>query len=185
MNATLESGTVAHTLPNGNEKTYRIVDGTYYDARTPDKVIAVLESARKSGTAIRVHYGTTESHLPSHRHPIGQDWHDEYDVTGTVSRSLGPHKIPLIVSPTGDGIGGMGILDHCIVRIRVAGKGSHDLYRHPSYRQGVPSVRSCQVTEHKRTFTAEVLIDGTPHARFKDAKAANRWIAKMGFKTAS
>lgn len=170
--------TVTHTLSNGNIKTYQVVNGTYYDARTPAEVVRVLEAARQNGTRIRIHYGTTDASTPGDK-PVGTDWHDEYDVTGTVSRSMGPIKIPLLIGRNQDG--GPGLLDHCIVRIRTA---TRDLYRHPAYRQGTPTVEPCDLTVRNKTYRAVVKIDGHEHARFETADKAKRWIKKMGFATA-
>lgn len=101
-----------------------IVNGTTYHSNTPRKVIGILERARANGDRIRVHYGDTGT---------GQDWGDVYDVTGTIGRSTGPIKIPLMIANSRS-TGGPGILDHCIVRIRWANRAQGgDLYRHPTY----------------------------------------------------
>lgn len=105
-------------------KEYAKVNGTSYDPRTPHEVAVVLETARARGFRIRVHYGDTET---------GRDWMDRYHVTGRVGRSCGPVKIPVLVHNKSS-MGGPGILDHCIVRIRHANrKDGGDLYRHPDY----------------------------------------------------
>jgi hypothetical protein len=90
-----------------------IVDGTHYSDDTPRAVIDVLERARRAGQRIRVHYGTTEGSL-AHRNggTIGEDWDDVFDVTGTVSRSIGPKRVPLIAARR-DSIGGSAISDSC------------------------------------------------------------------------
>jgi len=102
-----------------NETEYQIVNGTYYDRRTPQEVVKVLEYVREKGLSIRLHYGDTET---------GRDWKEIYDVEGKVSRSLGPVKVPLLVKPRA--IGGPAILDHCIVKITSK---KEVLYQHPTY----------------------------------------------------
>lgn len=98
-------------------------NGTSYASTTPDEVVRILEQSRLHGTRIRIHYGDVET---------GRDWMDENDVRGTVGRSTGPIKIPLMIA-TSRSSGGGGILDHCIVRIRPSTGAGPDLYRHPGY----------------------------------------------------
>lgn len=108
----------------------QIVNGTYYNAETSQEVIDVLERCRANGTRIRVHYGDAKT---------GQDWGDLWNVTGKVSRSMGPHKIPILVA-NARSMGGGGMLDACIVRIRHANrKDGGDLYRHPKYQPPNPT----------------------------------------------
>jgi len=70
----------------------KVINGTTYDERTSDEVIGVLERVRQENRRIRVHYGYTFG--PA----TGRDWHDEFDVTGTVCRSCGPVKIPVLLA---------------------------------------------------------------------------------------
>ena len=101
-----------------------VVNGTSYHASTPQAVIDVLERARLHHTRIRIHYGDTET---------GRDWMDVYDVEGTLGRSMGPTKVPLLLT-SARSMGGAALLDHCIIRIRYANrKQGGDLYRHPLY----------------------------------------------------
>lgn len=102
---------------------YVVVNGTSYPDVTPWAVIDVLEAARASGQRIRVHYGDSNT---------GQDWGDIHDVRGTVGRSMGPVKVPLLIANSRS-MGGGAILTGAIVRIRTTRKPRRDLYRHPSY----------------------------------------------------
>lgn len=88
---------------------YKVVGGTYYDMLTPMEVIQRLELARKACERVRVFYGDVST---------GLSWLDEYDTIGTISRLMGPQKIPILVK-TGRSLGGGAILDHCIIRIDV------------------------------------------------------------------
>jgi len=99
-------------------------NGTFYSANTHPEVRRILERVRQDGTRIRLHYGDTKT---------GKDWQDRYDVAGTVGRSMGPVKIPILLHNC-NSIGGGGILDDCIVRIRYANrKQGGDMYRHSQY----------------------------------------------------
>jgi hypothetical protein len=102
-----------------------IVNGTHYADDTLQDVIDVLERARAAQWRIRIHYGNTFT---------GQDWNEDYDVTGRVGRSMGPVKVPILLYRKGS-MCGSPMLDHCIVRIRRANKqhGKDDLYCHPRY----------------------------------------------------
>ena len=60
---------------------YRIVNGTSYDARTPDEVVRVLEQARLNHTRLHISLGDTIT---------GRNWLEENDVYGDIGRSTGP-----------------------------------------------------------------------------------------------
>jgi len=147
-------------------ETKQVVNGTSYGEKTPPEVIRILEDSRHTGRRLRLHYGDPET---------GRDWLDEWGMTGKISRSMGPEKIPIIISSS-RAVGGGGILDSCVVRVRAAAGGA-ELYRHPLY--------------HQATFTTaenpafpdvpfEILADGKPHARFATAEKRAKWLRKMG-----
>jgi hypothetical protein len=144
---------------------HRIINGTYYHEDTPTAVIDVLERARRNGTRIRLSYGDTET---------GQDWLEEWDVEGTISRSMGPVKVPILL-PRQTSSGGPALLEHCILKIRQTGKGGRVLYRHPQHRLPTFTIHPSSLPGYQ----AEVLADGQIHARFRTTVQANRWIATM------
>lgn len=101
----------------------KVVDGTTYSSLTDDKVIKVLEMARKAGIRLKIEYGDAVK---------GTRWLDI--LVGYIGRSVGPTKIPIILHNTLS-MGGMGILDHCIVRISHSNKkNGGDMYKHPRYK---------------------------------------------------
>lgn len=103
---------------------YKELNGTSYHAETPDSLCQLLERLRQSKTRVRFHWGDPKS---------GKDWGDEFDVAGRIGRSTGRVKIPILVHNKRS-LGGTGILDHRIVRIRHANKkDGGDIYRHPDY----------------------------------------------------
>jgi len=109
---------------NDLEGEYKIVNGTYFNIETDDKVVKVLESARKNGTRVRLVLGNKDT---------GESWNEEYDVSGTIGRSMGPHKVPLLIHSSRS-IGGPSVLDNCIIGIRHSNrKNGGWLYRHPKY----------------------------------------------------
>lgn len=99
-------------------KEYKIVNGTSYDIRTPDIVVAILERSRREKLRLIITYGDTET---------GKVWADwGIPFRGHIGRSIGEYKIPLIIK-TSRSLGGEAILDYCIVKI-VESKGGRVLY---------------------------------------------------------
>ncbi len=101
-------------------------DETTYHAETPPKMRALLERIRREGWRVRFHWGDTET---------GRDWMDCYHVTGTLGRSMGPQKVPILIHNRRS-LGGPALLDHCIVKIRFSNKqDGGTLYVHPAYHR--------------------------------------------------
>ena len=108
-------------LSNGNIQYFRVVDGMAFEvalllndgtlkeySRTvDDKFISVLLRAYKYKFRIRIWYGDTET---------GRAWNEEYDVMGTVGRTTGNIKIPILVYSK-KSWGGSALLMGNIIRI--------------------------------------------------------------------
>jgi hypothetical protein len=134
-------------------------------------VIKILEEARESGRVLRIHYGDRAT---------GKDWLDEYDVEGTVGRSMGPVKIPLLICP-GE-CGGPGMLDDAIVKIR---SGDRTIYQHRKYHPGQIIMRPIRKRDLKKfpalkDYAAAIDVDGGNHANFRTINDAVQWIGKLG-----
>jgi hypothetical protein len=86
---------------------YNIVNGTAYHVDTPKEVVKALENARIGEYRIRIFYGDKKN---------GRGWNDEQNSIGTVGRSNGKYKIPLLIHSKRSS-GGGAILDNCIIRI--------------------------------------------------------------------
>lgn len=156
-------------------KTYKIVNGTSYDIRTPDEVIRVLENARQNRTRLHISLGHTDGPKD------GLDWLEEFESHGYIGRSMGPIKVPLLVANRRS-LGGGALLDHCIVRIRQSA-GGRVLYQHPAYHFGTMEIhiKAESVTlSDGRVLTVDVLRDGELHAAFENVAQARRWVQKMG-----
>jgi hypothetical protein len=156
-------------------KTYKLVNGTSYDERTPDEIIRVLEDARLNRTRLHISLGHTDG--PK----VGLDWLEEFETHGYVSRSIGPIKVPLLVANRRS-TGGGAILDHCVVRIRESA-GGRVLYQHPQYHFGMMEIRrraESVTLPDGRVLTVEVLRDGQEQAAFESITKAVRYIKKLG-----
>jgi hypothetical protein len=175
LNARKEQYMIASVTPGvewttHSGTTYKVKNGTYYHRDTPDEIIRLLEAARLGNVRLRFHFGNTNT---------GRDWCEEFDVVGTIGRSMGPVKVPLLLQ-TSRSIGGGSILDHCIVRIRSVGKNGRDIYRHPKYHTGTVKIETINKTHDGKTYTRRVTIDGEEHAAFRLPKQATAWCDKMG-----
>lgn len=149
------------------DKKYIEVDGTYYSEGTNKRIIEILERARIFNQKIRVFYGDITT---------GRCWNDEFDTMGTIGRSSGTIKIPLLIKNSRSS-GGGGILDNCIVRITIDKK---NVYKHKNFHQGMFTMQEVNDGELLQNgYTHEVLNDGNTHARFTSEDKAKRYIDFM------
>lgn len=144
--------------------SYQIVNGTSYHIETSKQVIDVLESARLNKTRIRVYYGDVAT---------GKCWHEEHYVTGYVGRSTGISKIPLLIYNK-NSIGGCGVLDSCIIKIRKA-SGGQILFQADNFQHSTFKITPSNVDG----YTHEVFIDGELYSRHTSLMAATKLINKM------
>lgn len=147
---------------------YQFVNGTAYHKDTPKAVVDALEKARQNGSRVRIWYGDKKT---------GKSWHEEWDTIGTIGRSNGTIKIPILLKSARSS-GGGGLLDDSIVRLAVGGK---DVYRHPKYKD---SEYKISADDSVKDYSHRVDIDGEEHARFKSQSRAQRYIDFMSGKRA-
>jgi len=145
-------------------RTYQEVNGTSYHQDTSLEVIKVLEEARKNGACIRLFLGDVHT---------GRSWNEEHDVKGTLGRSMGPTKVPLLIASTKE-CGGPAILDHCIIRI-IETRTKKILYTHPKFYTGEFIINY----GNEPGFPVEVFNDGKLQARFKTKEKAQKYIHDM------
>lgn len=157
----METKTIDHN--NGHKTTYKIYpSGTAYHIETPTRVCEILENARISGNRIQIYYGDVKT---------GKNWNEEHDTRGTIGRSTGTVKIPLLIA-TSRSHGGGAILDHCIVKIR----GKYGIiYKCENYKESSFEIVPSDLPE----YTHNVLIDGELYSRHKSERSAKLLIKKL------
>lgn len=153
-----------------NGKTYKVANGTFYNANTNDEVIRVLENSRMNNKRIRIFYGDTET---------GRDWMEVYDTIGTIGRSCGEIKIPLLIKSSRS-YGGGGILDHCIVKITID---KRTVYQNPKYYLPNMEVREADNTLKEQGYFYSVFADekNTYNCKTKE-KAENEILFHKGLR---
>ena len=111
---------VEEKLSNGNTIYYRIYGGTYYEvgikladgtvedyASVNEGLMKVLKKYENYPRRVRIWYGDRQT---------GESWNDEYDVTGTIGRTNGQIKIPIILNNKRS-LGGPALLVGSIIRV--------------------------------------------------------------------
>lgn len=155
---------ISQTLSNGNTFTYQIVNGTAYNESTNNKIVSILEQARQTGQKLKVYYGDVLT---------GKDWNEEHDTIGTIGRSTGNIKIPLLITSSRS-IGGGGLLDDCIVKI-VDFKTKSVLFVNPLYVAPVVEIVPSDMEEYKYN----TIVNGQLYGRHKSLKSAQICKSKL------
>lgn len=138
--------------------------GFYFHSETPVPVADAIVLAHRCQTRVRLFYGDIIT---------GESWGDEFDILGTIGRSMGPCKSPLIIR-NARSMGGGSILTNCIVAMFHTGTG-HALYRHPTFNPGAWDVIPSDMPGYSECVTH----NGALHARFKKPGQAGRYCAFM------
>ena len=107
---------------NSGKEYLQTDSGTCYNSGTNIRVIERLENAKRLSTRIRVWYGEN-----------GKSWNEENDICGTIGRSTGSIKIPLLISKS-TSFGGGALLTDRIIKI-VDTKTKNVLYQHENFSQ--------------------------------------------------
>jgi hypothetical protein len=128
-----------------------------FHADTPKQVQDILTHLNMSKERVRLYYGDPVT---------GKSWLDEHDIYGTIGRSTGNVKVPLLIYDSRS-ISGAHILDHCIIRIDTKYR---TLYKHPNFH-------TCEFAQHDNdVYTVHNGIEMI-HARLDSSASATRYIA--------
>lgn len=158
----------------------------FYSPYTDPRVVTALEDNYHNGNRLRIWYGDTDrpdfEEVHKRRPDPGHTWNEEFMVTGTIGRSMGPIKIPLMIANSRS-YGGDGILTDCIVRI-VSSKYKYELYRHPNYHNDfdTASVKPSELADQGYTHAVVPSVGeyaGQEVARFRSLKSAQNYLAFM------
>lgn len=139
-------------------------ESMYFHSETDPDVIDAITSAYRNKTRVRVFLGNTAT---------GQAWSDENDVLGTIGRSSGECKTPLLIA-NARSCGGGAILTQCIVAI-VDTKTGRFLYRHPTFNPGVWTI----APSSEPGYLESAFCNGVLQANFKKPGQALRYCGFM------
>lgn len=136
---------------------------TYFDPGTSPKVARVLELCRSNGTKVRLIQGDTST---------GRSWLDEHDVVGTIGRSMGTLKVPLLIES--GACCGSAILTACLLGIVDRDNGEF-IFRHPAYHAPDLSIRRGEHADRPwEVHDADSVV-----ARFPGVGKAGAYVAFM------
>ena len=146
---------------------YKQFDQFWMSVFTDPKVAKVINNCYRQKN-IRLHFFIGDN-------KTGEDWLEEYDVTGSIGRSTGTNKIPLLLNNK-HSLRGHSILTENVVKIMY---GYKVLYQHENYH-----IAHLEIQQSDEHFW--VLANGKNHARFEKEKNANNFIlfllGERGFK---
>lgn len=134
---------------NTDHIKYKQIGKLWFHEETAAKVCAAIRKAYDNEWVVKVYQGDIDT---------GKVWHEEYDRIGQIGRSTGSIQIPLLV-PVGKHSGG-GILDHCIVGLKIVDIGEW-LYMHKTLQ--LPTVTI--VPSDMKEYTHNTLINGDLYGR--------------------
>lgn len=158
---------------------------TQYHDETPEKVKQWLENLMHTGRRVRLFYGDTDKkdfqRVHGRKPDAGNDWGEEYGVTGIVGRSTGLKPIPILLSNSGS-TGGGAIMDDCIVRMFVKGRqGWQEVYHHPNYHSKFENaiVIKSDLPQYSDMVVSQDNGKIEIQAGFHSSKSAHKWLAFM------
>lgn len=152
-------------------KQYKVANGTYYGIKTPDEVIRILEQYRGTDARLRIFCGDTAT---------GKAWTEEWNIIGTIGRSTGRIKIPLLIAKV-NSMGGPGLLEENILAIRPVGSRTW-LYRHPNFDLGTWTAAAIDETHDSHRYQGAVYHNGELYARCTTLEKAVRLAGFMAGK---
>lgn len=143
---------------------YKVVNGTSYHENTPEVVIKILEGAIRRKERVRIFYGDIET---------GRDWIEINDTIGTIGRSCGRNKIPLLIKNSRS-YGGSAILDNCIIKITID---KRVVYQNPEYYLPKMEIREAKDDLKAKGYFYSIFADGNNMYNCKSLKQAENKIA--------
>jgi hypothetical protein len=107
---------------------YSEFNGLFFSTVTPYVIKRIVSNCYHDHTRLRFCFGDKIT---------GKDWCETYDTTGTIGRSTGSVKIPLLIK-TKRSLGGSGLSCDSIVKIEIKkGRKYVEIYKHTNYHKEV------------------------------------------------
>ena len=152
------------TVTDSTGKQYQQTEGgTCYHMDTPEDLIIILEGLIGTRTKVKIYLGHALT---------GECWPEEHDSIGTIGRSTGWIKIPLLVPERS--YGGPALMDNHILKI-VSYPERRPIYQHPNFKQ--PTVEIRPVKNEK--FPFETWYNGSIHGGHTSKLSAQICAAKL------
>ena len=118
------------TVTDSTGKQYRQTEsGTCYHMDTPEDLIIILEGLIGTRTKVKIYLGHAST---------GECWPEEHDSIGTIGRSTGWVKIPLLVPARS--YGGPALMDNHVLKI-VTYPDRRLVYQHPNFKQHTVEIK--------------------------------------------
>lgn len=136
---------------------YKQHNGTYYHADTPQSVIDAIAPLINTHTRVKIYFGDPQT---------GRDYCEEFDITGTIGRTIGPIHMPILLNNSRSMGGGI-ISTNIIVKIKETRTG-RVLYQHPNYMPPVINIVPSDMPE----YTHNTVVNGELYGRHKSVKSA-------------
>lgn len=136
---------------------YKTIEGTSFKIGTPDELCILLNKLRSNGTVVKIYCGDKETGIP---------WTEEYDTIGTIGRSTGQYKIPLIIGSRKHG--GPAILEDCIIGIRDRSTGKM-LYQAKNFQPLNVEIKPCTDMPE---YSHATYVNGELYGRHKSLRSA-------------
>ena len=144
----------------------------WYENDTPDEVIHAINWLHRHKIRVRIFSGDIVT---------GRDWLSEFQTTGTIGKSTGSIKIPLMIYNSRS-LGGGAIMTNAIVKITAASGGRHVYYQHDKYHYPPMAILPDSTYPDYPHAVWTAPYEGEPEAhiiaRFKSLDAARRWLLK-------
>jgi len=150
-----------------NEKQYKVLDNTYFHLDTPDNLCALICELISKEIKIKVFLGDPKT---------GENWNEEHDTIGTIGKSTGTIKRPLLVPIRA--YGGSALMTDRVVAIYTL-KDRHNtrkcLYKCDKFKFSNIVIQEGNLPE----YPYSVYIDGELYSNHKTERSAMLLLSKL------
>lgn len=140
----------------------------YFSDKTCLQVKNAIEAVYDIRARIRVYFGDTDT---------GKVWLEQCDISGTIGRSTGDIKVPLLIANSRSR-GGPALLDHCIVGIQVI-ESRRWLYKHTSFNVPILTIQTPENHHEGLPYSVVKSDNNEVQANFSTREKAQRYIDFM------